>query len=221
MKDTRFLRFVIFVNSLVPLALLANDAYHHRLGANPLEFVTRTTGVLALLFLILSLAVTPLRKALGWPWLVKFRRMVGLFGFFYAGLHLLTYLWFDRFFAAKASGQNFFKSIFDDVAKRPFITVGMASFILLVPLAITSTQKMIKRLGGKRWNRLHRLVYLSAAGGVIHYYMLVKADTREPLLFGAALGVLLFYRLLNKFLPRYTERKPARVQTRTQQAPLG
>lgn len=220
MKDTRFLRFVIFVNSLVPLALLANDAYYHRLGANPLEFATRTTGVLALLFLILSLAVTPLRKALGWPWMVKFRRMLGLFGFFYAGLHLLTYLWFDRYFAAKASGTGFFSSVFEDVGKRPFITVGMASFILLVPLAITSTQKMIKRLGGKRWNWLHRLAYLSAAGGVIHYYMLVKADTREPLLFGAALGVLLLYRLVNKFLPRYTERKPARVQRRAQQAPL-
>src|ERR1044071_798953 len=135
MRDTRFAQFAIFVNSAVPLTLLTWDWYHHHLGANPLEFAARTTGVLALLFLILSLAVTPLRKALGWPWLVKFRRMVGLFGFFYAGLHLLTYLWFDRFFAARASGQNFFKSVFDDVAKRPFITVGMASFILLVPLA--------------------------------------------------------------------------------------
>lgn len=210
MKDTRFTRFVIFVNSLVPLALLANDAYYHRLGANPIEFATRTTGVLALLFLILALAVTPLRKLLGQPWMVKFRRLLGLFGFFYASLHLLTYVWFDKFFNVNA--------VVADVAKRPFITVGMASFILLVPLAVTSTQKMVKRLGGKRWNRLHRLAYLIAAGGVIHYYMLVKADTREPLLFGAALVVLLAYRILNKYLPRYTERKPARMPARPNQA---
>jgi len=220
MKDTRFIRFVIFINCLVPLALLLNDAYYHRLGANPIEFATRTTGTLALLFLIIALAVTPLRKALGLPWMVKFRRMLGLYGFFYASLHLLTYLWFDRYFAAQASGGGFFKSVIDDVAKRPFITVGMASFILLVPLALTSTQKMIKRLGGKRWNRLHRLAYVIAAGGVIHYYMLVKADTREPLLFGAALGVLLLYRLVNKYLPGYTQRTPARAQTRPNQATL-
>ena len=201
MKDTRFARFVIFANSLVPLALLANDAYYHRLGANPYEFATRTTGALALLFLILSLAVTPLRKMLGLPWMVKLRRMLGLFGFFYAFLHLLTYVWFDKFFGVKA--------IVEDVGKRPFITVGMASFIMLVPLAVTSTQKMVKRLGGRAWIRLHRLVYVAAAGGAIHYYMLVKADTREPVMFGAALALLLIYRIANKYLPRYTERTPA------------
>ena len=190
----------------MPLALLANDAYHHRLGANPYEFATRTTGALALLFLILSLAVTPLRKMLGLPWLVKFRRMLGLFGFFYAALHLLTYTWFDKFFDVKA--------IIEDVGKRPFITIGMASFVLLVPLAITSTQKMVKRLGGRTWSRLHKLAYVAAAGGVIHYYMLVKADTREPLLFGAALALVLIYRIVNKYLPRYTERVPARAQAR-------
>jgi sulfoxide reductase heme-binding subunit YedZ len=206
MKDTRFARFVIFVNSLVPLALLANDAYYHRLGANPYEFATRTTGALALLFLVLSLAVTPLRKMLGLPWMVKFRRMLGLFGFFYAFLHLLTYIWFDKSFGMKA--------IIEDVGKRPFITIGMASFILLVPLAITSTQKMIKRLGGKRWNRLHRLAYVAAAGGVIHYYMLVKADTREPVMFAVALALVMIYRILNKYLPRYTERTPQRAQAR-------
>src|SRR5215212_9984767 len=159
MRDTRFPRFVIFINSVVPLALLASDAYHHRLGANPYEFATRTTGALALLFLILSLAVTPLRKILGLPWLIKFRRMLGLFGFFYAFLHLLTYVWFDKSFG--------FRAIIEDVGKRPFITIGMASFILLTPLAMTSTQKMIKRLGGRTWNRLHRLVYVAAAGGAL------------------------------------------------------
>jgi sulfoxide reductase heme-binding subunit YedZ len=204
MKDIKFARFVIFVNSLVPLALLGWDAYHHHLGANPVEFATRTTGVLTLLFLLLSLAVTPLRKAAGLPWMIKFRRMLGLYGFFYGCLHLLTYVWFDKFFGVSA--------IVEDVLKRPFITVGMASFILLVPLAITSTQKMIKRVGGKRWNQLHRAAYVAAAGGVIHYYMLVKADTREPLMFAAALGLLLGYRVLNKYLPGWTQRTPARAQ---------
>ncbi|MFP5261029.1 MAG: sulfite oxidase heme-binding subunit YedZ [Blastocatellia bacterium] len=202
MRDTKFARFVIFVNGLVPLALLGWDAYHHRLGANPIEFATRTTGVLALIFLLLSLAVTPLRKALGLPWMVKFRRMLGLYGFFYGCLHLLTYVWFDKFFGVGA--------IAEDVLKRPFITVGMASFLLLVPLALTSTQKMIKRLGGKRWGRLHRAAYLAAIGGVIHFYMLVKADTRDPILFGLALALLLGYRVANRYLPRWTQRMPAR-----------
>jgi len=204
MKDTRFARFVIFVNGAVPLLLLLHDTYYHRLGANPSEFAIRTTGTLALLFLIISLAVTPLRKVLGQPWMIKFRRMLGLFGFFYAALHLLIYTLLDRSASLRA--------VIEDVTKRPFITVGMASFLMLVPLAITSTQKMIKRLGGKRWNRLHRLVYVAAAGGALHYYMLVKADTREPLLFAAALAVFLLYRVANKYLPRYTERKPARRQ---------
>ena len=202
--DTRFAQFVIFVNSAVPLSLLGWDWYHHRLGANPIEFATRTTGALTLLFLILSLAVTPLRKSLGLPWMIKFRRLLGLYGFFYGCVHLLTYVWFDKFFAVRQIGE--------DIAKRPFITVGMASFVLLVPLALTSTQKSIKRIGGKRWNRLHRLVYLSAAGGGIHYYMLVKADTREPILFGVAVAALLSYRLLNKFLPHLTQRTASRAQ---------
>lgn len=208
MKDTRFAQFVIFVNSAAPLSLLGWDWYHQRLGANPIEFATRTTGALALLFLILSLAVTPLRKALGLGWMIKFRRLLGLFGFFYACIHLLTYVWFDKFFG--------FRLIGEDIVKRPFITVGMASFVMLIPLALTSTQKSIKRLGGKRWNRLHRLVYLAAAGGVIHYYMLVKADTREPILFGVALALLLAYRILNRYLPRYTQRTPPRRSVRAE-----
>jgi sulfoxide reductase heme-binding subunit YedZ len=205
MKDTRFAQVVIFVNSAVPLSLLGWDWYHHHLGANPTEFATRTTGVLTLLFLILSLAVTPLRKSLGLPWMIKFRRSLGLYGFFYGCLHLLTYVWFDKFFG--------FRLIGEDIVKRPFITVGMASFVLLMPLALTSTQKSIKRLGGKRWNLLHKLTYAAAAGGVIHYYMLVKADTREPIMFGVAVAALLAYRILNKFLPKFTQRQPARVKT--------
>ncbi|HYV03528.1 MAG TPA: protein-methionine-sulfoxide reductase heme-binding subunit MsrQ [Blastocatellia bacterium] len=208
MKDTRFAQFVIFVNSAVPLGLLSWDAYHHRLGANPFEFATRTTGVLTLLFLLLSLAVTPLRKALGLGWMIKFRRLLGLYGFFYGAVHLLTYVWFDKFFAFRVIGE--------DIVKRPFITVGMASFVMLVPLALTSTQKSIKRIGGKRWNLLHRLVYFAAAGGVIHYYMLVKADTREPILFGVVLALLLAYRILNRYLPAYTQRTPARGRARAE-----
>ncbi|HSF23688.1 MAG TPA: protein-methionine-sulfoxide reductase heme-binding subunit MsrQ [Blastocatellia bacterium] len=204
MKDTRFAQFVIFVNSAVPLGLLGWDAYNHRLGANPYEFATRTTGVLTLVFLLLSLSVTPLRKALGLPWMIKFRRLLGLYAFFYGCVHLLTYVWFDKVFG--------FRLIGEDIVKRPFITVGMASFVLLVPLALTSTQKSVKRLGGKRWNLIHRLAYLSAIGGVIHYYMLVKADTREPILFGVVVAVLLGYRVLNKYLPHMTERTPSRAQ---------
>src|ERR1700754_4853808 len=184
MKDTRFARFVVFVNGLVPLALLLHDAYFHRLGANPSEFAIRTTGTLALVFLIISLAVTPLRKMLGLPWMVKFRRMVGLFGFFYAALHLLIYTLLDRSASLRA--------VIEDVSKRPFITVGMASFVLLVPLALTSTQKMIKRLGGKRWNRLHKLAYVAAGGGGRHYYIMVEGDTPAGREFSAS-GALFFF----------------------------
>ena len=167
------------------------DVYHKHVGANPLEFVTRTTGMLTLVFLLLCLAVTPLRKTTAANWLVKFRRMIGLFAFFYGSLHLLTYVAFDRFFNLK--------SIPGDVAKRPFITIGMAAFFLMVPLAVTSTNKMVKRLGGKRWSRLHKLIYFSGAGGVLHYWMLVKADVRLPLTFAFILAVLLGHRLLVKY----------------------
>ena len=180
MKEIKFARLVVFINGLVPLALLAWDAYHHRLGANPLEFVTHTTGTLALVFLLISLAVTPLRRMLGLPWLIKLRRMLGLYAFFYASLHLITYFWFDKFFNLRAAAA--------DIVKRPFIAVGMLAFFLLVPLAVTSTNRMVKRLGGKRWSLLHKSVYLAAALGVFHYYLLVKADTRPPLWFGAVLG---------------------------------
>ena len=185
--DVKFARFLVFVNALVPLALLLWDGYHHRLGANPPEFATRATGVLALVFLLVTLLVTPLRKLTGANWLAKFRRMLGLYAFFYAGLHLLAYSWFDKAFAPS--------EIVRDVAARPFITVGMASFFLLIPLAVTSTSGMIRRLGGRRWSRLHKLTYVAAVGGVVHYWMLVKADTRVPLAFAAALAVLLGYRL--------------------------
>lgn len=192
MRDIKFAKLVVFTNSLVPLVLICWDAYRGNLGANPVEFVLRTTGALALIFLLLSLAVTPLRKMPGLAWMIKLRRMLGLFAFFYASLHLTAYVWFDRSFNVYA--------VIEDTLKRPFITLGMASFLLLVALALTSTDRMIRRLGGKRWRRLHRAVYAAAIGGVAHYYMLVKADTREPVLFGLVLAVLLGYRVVSKYV---------------------
>jgi sulfoxide reductase heme-binding subunit YedZ len=193
MKDTRFPKSLLFINAVVPLALLLWDVYHKRVGANPLEFVTRTTGMLTLVFLMITLAVTPLRTITRLNWLTKFRRMLGLFAFFYGFLHLMTYIWFDRFFNIK--------SVPGDVVSRPFIAIGMLAFFLMTPLAITSTNKMIKRLGGKRWSLLHKLVYLAGIGGVLHFWMLVKSDTRLPLTFAFVLALLLAFRVLAKYSP--------------------
>ncbi len=191
MKDVRFTKLVLLVNGLVPLALLLWDVWRKQVGANPLEFVTRTTGMLALVFLMISLAISPLRRTTGLNWLIKFRRMLGLFAFFYGSLHLLTYVAFDRFFHLT--------SIPADVLKRPFIAIGMTAFFLMLPLAITSTDKMVKRLGGRNWARLHTIVYLSAILGVLHYYLLVKSDVRRPVTFGFILAALLGFRLLAKY----------------------
>src|SRR5713226_4669683 len=200
MKDTRFAKLVLLVNGLVPLTLLLWDVYRKQVGANPLEFVTRTTGMLTLLFLLISLAVTPLRRITGLNWLVRFRRMLGLFAFFYGSQHLLTYVAFDRFFHLT--------TLPGDVVKRPFIAIGMTAFFLMLPLAITSTDKMVKRLGGKRWLRLHRIVYVAGIFGVLHYYMLVKSDVRLPLTFAFLLVLLLGFRLFAKYYaspPRVSE----------------
>ncbi len=194
MKDIKFYKLVVFVNGLVPLALLGRDWWAERLGANPLDFVTRMTGTLTLVFLVLTLAVTPLRKLTGANWLVRLRRMLGLYAFFYGALHLLTYVWFDKAFD--------FSAIAQDVYRRQFITVGMLAFFLMVPLALTSTDKMIKRLGGKRWQKLHRLAYVSAAAGALHYYLLVKSDARKPLVFAAVVALLLGYRLIASYSKR-------------------
>jgi methionine sulfoxide reductase heme-binding subunit len=191
MKDIRFAKLVLFVNGIVPLVLLLWDVYRKRVGANPLEFVTRTTGMLTLVFLLLSLAVSPLRRITGLNWLIRFRRILGLFAFFYGSLHLLTYVSFDRFFHIT--------TIPGDVAKRPFIAVGMTAFFLMLPLAITSTDKMVKRLGGRRWARLHRIVYAAGVLGVLHYYMLVKSDVRLPVTFAFLLFLLLGFRLFVKY----------------------
>jgi methionine sulfoxide reductase heme-binding subunit len=187
MKDIKFYKLLVFTNALVPLALLGWDWRRGQLGANPLDFLTRTTGTLTLVFLLLTLAVTPLRKWTGAQWLVRLRRMIGLYAFFYGSLHLLTYVWFDKAFGASL--------IVEDVWRRPFIAVGMLGVLLMVPLAVTSTDKMIKRLGGRRWQKLHKLTYVSAVAGVLHYYLLVKSDTTKPLVFAGLLAVLLGYRI--------------------------
>jgi sulfoxide reductase heme-binding subunit YedZ len=191
MKDTRFPKSLIFINALVPLSLMLWDVYHKRVGANPLEFVTRTTGMLTLVFLLITLAVTPVRTITRLNWLIKFRRMLGLFAFFYGFLHLMTYIWFDRFFNIK--------SVPGDIVSRPFIAIGMLAFFLMAPLAITSTNKIIKRLGGKRWSMLHKLIYPAAIAGVLHFWMLVKADIRLPVTFAFVLALLLAFRLLAKY----------------------
>jgi sulfoxide reductase heme-binding subunit YedZ len=208
MKEIGFIKFVIFVNALVPLALMSYDAYYHRLGANPLEFFTWTTGTLTLVFLLIALLVTPLRKILGLPWMVKLRRLTGLFAFFYGCLHLTAYIWFDKSFQ--------FAAVTEDVFNRPFIAFGMLGFFLMLPLALTSTTGWVKRLGGKNWNRLHKLAYLAPVAGVIHYYMKVKADTRVPVIFGVVLLGLLAYRVLNKFLPQWTQRQATRTPARSE-----
>lgn len=186
MNDVKFNKILIFINSLVPLALLSWDALHGGLGANPVEFFIRTTGVLTLIFLLVTLAISPLRKIFGWNNLIKFRRMLGLYAFFYGCLHLSAYFGFDR--GLSISGT------LGDILQRPFIAVGMLSFFLMIPLAITSTNPMIKRLGGKNWQKLHRLIYIIAIGGVIHYWMIVKSDITYPVLFAVILAVLLGYR---------------------------
>jgi len=193
MHNTRFFKLVIFVNALIPLVLLLWDSYRHNVGANPQEFAIRTTGMMTLIFLTATVALTPLRKTFGINSLVKVRRMLGLFAFFYGSLHLFSYIWLDRLFNLL--------SVTQDVARRPFILVGMTGFLLMVPLAITSTNKMVKRLGGKRWALLHRLVYFAAIAGVIHFWLLVKSDTRLPLTFGFIVALLLAHRLLVKFVP--------------------
>ena len=193
MKDLRFSKFVILTNALVPLALLLWDVYRKRVGANPGEFMTRTTGIMTLVFLMITLAVTPARKITGINWLVKFRRLLGLLAFFYGFLHLLTYIWFDRYFNLK--------SIPADVLTRPFIAFGMTAFFLMLPLAITSTDKMVKRLGGKRWSKLHKLIYGAGTAGALHFWLFVKSDTRLPLTFGFILLLLLAHRLFVKFYP--------------------
>ena len=187
-NDIRFAKLLVLVNAAVPATLLGRDAYHHRLGANPVNFAILTTGMSALTFLLLTLAVTPLRKITGLNWIILSRRTLGLYAFCYASLHFLIFFIFDR--SLSISGT------LSEMVKRQYLLMGITGLLVMVPLAITSTNAMIKRLGGKRWRALHRLVYVAAIAGVIHYYMQVKADVRQPLALAAALAILLGYRLM-------------------------
>jgi sulfoxide reductase heme-binding subunit YedZ len=187
-NDIRFAKLLVLVNGAVPLALLAWDALHHRLGANPQNFAILTTGMMALIFLTLTMAVTPLRQITGWNWLANARRLLGLYAFFYAGTHFLLFFALDRGFSVS--------STLNEMVKRKYLIVGGTALIVMIPLAVTSTNAMIKRLGGKRWRALHRLAYVAAVGGVIHYYLQVKADVRLPLVFAVVLALLLGYRLV-------------------------
>lgn len=192
--EKRILKPVVFLLSLLPFSLLLWKAYTGDLSANPIKDITEETGIWTLRFLMITLSITPLRKITGWARFARFRRMVGLFAFFYGFLHFTTYIYLDQFFA--------FDEIIKDVAKRPFITVGFTAFVLMIPLAVTSPNRVVKWIGGKRWTLIHRLVYIVATAGVIHYLWLVKADTIRPLRYGAVLSILLIYRLWEYFKSR-------------------
>lgn len=181
------MKALIFLAALMPLMLLIMDGLNGNLSANPVEVITHRTGDWVLNFLLITLAVTPLRKITGWHWLLRFRRMLGLYAFFYVLLHFTTYIWLDRFFV--------FDEIGKDIAKRPYITVGFICFLLLIPLAVTSTNAMVRRLGAKRWQRLHKMIYAIAIGGVLHYLWLVKSDIILPLTYGLVLVLLLVLRV--------------------------
>jgi sulfoxide reductase heme-binding subunit YedZ len=192
--SNKWTKVPVFIICLLPLAALINRALRGGLGANPVEFLQHATGLWTLRFLIFTLTITPLRKLLKLPELIRFRRMLGLFAFFYVCLHFLTYIGPD---------QNFdLAAMWKDVEKRRYITVGFLGFVLLIPLAITSTAGWIRRLGGKRWQMLHRSIYGAATCGVIHYYWLVKSDVRDPLFYGALVSILLLWRLGDWYLKK-------------------
>jgi sulfoxide reductase heme-binding subunit YedZ len=206
----RWLKPVLFLACLGPLARLAWKGFHGMLGANPIEVITHSTGDWTLIFLLVTLSITPLRKLTRQYWLIGLRRMFGLYAFFYGTLHLTTYVWLDKFFDVH--------EMLADIAKRRFITAGMTAFTLMIPLALTSTKGWIRRLGGKRWQRLHQLIYFSAAAGVIHYIWLVKADLRKPLQYAVVLGALLLYRIV-MWLRSRTQAAAVRRQKIPQKTP--
>ena len=181
------LKVVVSFAALIPLARLGWKGYQHMLGANPIEVITHSTGDWTLILVLTTLSITPLRRITRQYWLIGVRRMIGLFVFFYATLHFLTYIWLDKFFNVH--------EMVKDIAKRPFITVGFSAFVLLIPLALTSTAGSIRRLGGKNWQRLHRLIYATGILAVVHYTWLVKADLHKPIEYGVVLSLLFLYRV--------------------------
>src|SRR4029077_17837212 len=183
----RLTKIAIFLAALIPLERLAWKALHAGLGANPIEFITHSTGDWTLILILTTLSITPLRRITRQYWPVVVRRIIGVFAFFYGCLHFTTYVWLDKFFNVH--------EMLNDIVKRPFITVGFSAFVLMIPLALTSTAWSIRRLGGKNWQRLHRLIYLTGILGVVHYTWLVKADLRKPIEYGIVLSILLLYRV--------------------------
>ncbi len=197
------LKPVVFLACLGPITLLVWNAFNGGLSPNPIDDITDTTGDWTLRFLMITLGITPLRRITGWNNFARFRRMLGLFAFFHGLLHFTTYIWLDHYFD--------FGTMVDDVVSRPYITVGFTGFVLMIPLAITSTKKWIGRLGGKRWQKLHRLIYVSGAAGVIHYLWLVKLDIRRPLTYGAILAVLLSFRVWHTTMSRREKERAYRT----------
>lgn len=205
-KQIIVLKVLVWLVCLVPLGRLVYKYFTNGLGANPIEFITLATGSWTLTLLLSTLAITPLRKLTGLNWLIRFRRLVGLFAFFYGFLHFMTYVWLDKFFDVS--------DMLRDVVKRPFITAGFVAFMAMVPLAVTSTAWAIRKMGGKSWNNLHRLIYLSGLAAVIHFWWKVKADHRRPGIYAAVLALLLLYRLAIWAWPRISSsRKQADATT--------
>jgi sulfoxide reductase heme-binding subunit YedZ len=203
---SKWTKIVVFILCLEPIAWVVWRGFHNDLTADPIKYITHTTGDWTLRFLVITLAITPLRKILHVPQLIRFRRMFGLFAFFYVFLHFSTWIGLDLQFA--------WGSVWADVVKRPFITVGFTGFLLLIPLALTSTAWSIRRLGGKRWQMLHRLIYVTAVLGVIHYYWLVKSDVRKPLEYAFLVGILLAWRLGAWLIARRKRSAPQAVSAR-------
>ena len=213
------MKLLVFAAALIPFAHLVWRGFNGNLTADPLVEITNETGIWTLRFVVITLAITPIRRLIGWNTIIRFRRMLGLFAFFYAMLHFLTYLVGDRFasldfpdgFVAWSTFVNLIGSIWDDIAKRPYITVGFIAFVSMVPLAFTSTAGWIRRMGGRNWQRLHQLIYVTGIAGVIHYWWRVKADTLHPLIYAALVALLLGYRLARSVSRSRLQRRPVQA----------
>ena len=188
------IKALIWTACLMPLARLGYKALTDGLTANPIEFITLSTGTWTLVFILATLSITPLRQVTGWNWLIKLRRLIGLFAFFYGLLHFTTYIWLDKFFDLNDMAR--------DVLKRPFITAGFCAFALMIPLAATSTARAIRKMGGRKWALLHRLIYVSGIAAVVHFWWKVKADARQPKIYAAVLIVLLAWRIIDSLIRR-------------------
>ncbi len=213
------MKLLVFAAALVPFAHLMWRGFNGDLTADPLVEITNETGIWTLRFVVITLAITPIRRLSGWNTIIRFRRMLGLFAFFYGTLHFLTYMIGDRFasldfpdgFVAWSTVVNLVASIWEDVAKRPFITVGFIAFVAMLPLAFTSTAGWIRRMGGRNWQRLHRLIYVTGIAGVVHYWWRVKADTLHPLIYAALVALLLGYRLARSVSRSRMQRQPVQA----------